>query len=359
MVKNKLIFGIIVVLVLVAGCSEDTIKIGFSGPLTGPVARLGEWSLRGAQTAIDEINEAGGIDGKMLELVVEDDQCSAQPAVTAVNKMQTQGIDKFIVVCSANSPAVAPVTEGKSIVFTPSFRLMSLEGKFPHYFSLQPSMRREVTKLFEYVEEQGYETLGIIYNQNDFYESYREIVVEIAEKQGVDVISIQPSDWLASEFRVQLAKLKKADPDVIFAGLNPGPYANMLKQKKELGIDIPVIGIWYTQTPDLMEGAGELADGIVYTYHYKAGSTPEITEYSELYEKRYGEQAEFSSASTYDMVYIMKDLIERCDDSECMVDKVKELDFEGASGKIKFSKSSTLKEINLKTIHDGEFVELE
>lgn len=366
-ISFSMVVGIIAIIVIVAIAAAysqvprgESVRIGISVPLTGPVARFGEWSLRGAQLAVDRINDQGGVNGKMIELVVEDDKCMAEHAVTAVNKMQnTQGINKLVVVCTAPAPAVAPITKGNSIVFSPSFKVKALEeGDYPHYFSLQPSMGREVEKLIEYLKSRNYRKVAIIYTLNDFWASYKGVFVELGEKNGLDISVVESSEFLNTDFRTQLTKIKYAEAEILFSGLNPAPFANMLKQMKEIGMDLPVVGIWYTQTPDLIKVAGGLTEGIVYTYHYKDGATSENIIYTSEYRETHGEDPEFASASTYDAIYILKYLIEECGDSiDCMIDKTNRIkDYRGASGIITFSNGTTLKEIYLKTIKNGEFV---
>lgn len=369
-ISFSMVVGIIAIIVIVAIAAAysqvprgESVRIGISVPLTGPVARFGEWSLRGAQLAVDRINDQGGVNGKMIELVVEDDKCMAEHAVTAVNKMQnTQGINKLVVVCTAPAPAVAPITKDRSIVFSPSFKVKALEeGDYPHYFSLQPSMGREVEKLIEYLKSRNYRKVAIIYTLNDFWASYKGVFVELGEKNGLDISVVESSEFLNTDFRTQLTKIKYAEAEILFSGLNPAPFANMLKQMKEIGMDLPVVGIWYTQTPDLIKVAGGLTEGIVYTYHYKDGATSENIIYTSEYRETHGEDPEFASASTYDAIYILKYLIEECGDSiDCMIDRTNRIkDYRGASGIITFSNGTTLKEIYLKTIKNYQFVPYE
>lgn len=369
---TKIIIGLVILAIVVwggvklfgtkTGKTSEPIKIGFVGPLTGPVARFGEWSLRGAQLAIDIINKNGGIKGRSVNLIIEDDECVAKKAIDAVNKLQNaQGINKIISVCTATSPAIVPITKDHSVVFSPSFKLASLEKDDSlHYFSIQPSIERELDVLVEYIISREYQTVGIIYTLNDFWTSYKNKLVELLEKRNIRVIIIEESSFLNNDFRTQLNKMKKARPNVIFAGLNPGPLSNFMKQKNELGILGDVVGNWNTQNPDFLDATGILADGFVYTYHYENGITNKNIEYIKMYKEKYKEEPEFGSASTYDIIFILKHLIEECgiENIECAIKKTNQIkNYEGASGLITFlDGGTTLKSIFLKTVKNGQFV---
>jgi len=119
-----IIIVLVVAIVLLAipwgGQSTDTIKIGVTAPLTGPIAHYGLWAQRGLDLAVSEINANGGIKGKQIGLVYEDDKCKPDLAVNNVVKFTTVDNIKFIVsVCSAVTPAVAESTKDKGVVFSP------------------------------------------------------------------------------------------------------------------------------------------------------------------------------------------------------------------------------------------------
>lgn len=371
--KKIWIVGLLIVLLIVlVGVSSshnnkssnndnEPIKVGVLAPLSGVLARFGEWTVRGAQLAVDEINAEGGIDGRQIELVVEDDECLGAQAVSAVTKMQSvDGINMIVSYCTPVSSAIAPVTKDKSIVFAPTFKLTQLvQADFPHYIAMQPSMLFEVSKLFEYVQQEEFTKIAILYTTNDFWISYRDAVITLAEQHGIIISTIEEADFLANDFRTQLSKIEANNPDVIFGGLNPGPLGNMLKQRMELQIDIPVVSVWATEAPDILERGGEAADGVVYTYYYENGFTERNEEYVEAYTSMYKEEPELISASTYDVFYILKDVVEKCGDTdlECMVKETHTIkNYEGASGIFTFVDGATIKDTFLKTIKDGKFI---
>lgn len=343
---------------------DETIRIGVVGPLSGVLARFGEWTFRGADIAAEEINMQGGIGGKQIELIVEDDQCSGTKAVSAVQKIQD--VDKAHLIlsfCTITSSAIAPVTKDTSLVLAPTFKLPQLvEKDFPHYIALQPSMYFEVSKLFEYIESQNFKTIGVLYTTNDFWTAYKDALIQIAEERGVEIVAVEEADFLATDFRTQLSKLAASDPDVIFGGLNPGPLGTMMRQTSELLIEAPVVSVWATQAPDLLDTAGDTADGIVYTYYYENGFTEENDIYRDIYVSRYREEPELISASAYDILYIFKHVVEVCgeEDIECMIQEIEHIEnFEGASGILTFENGSTIKDTFFKTVQGGEFVRLE
>jgi ABC-type branched-subunit amino acid transport system substrate-binding protein len=135
----------------------------------------------------------------------------------------------------------------------------------------------------------------------------------------------------------------------------------MLKQMEELGMHTPVVSNWNAESPDLIAAAAQLADGVVYTYHYQENSTRRNALYSEEYRRRYAEAPEAASATTYDAVYIIKHLVESCQEEvDCMVREMNRIeDYEGASGVITIRNGTTEKGIYLKKVYNGRFVAYE
>jgi len=341
--------------------SNEIIKIGILAPLSGPVARFGEWTVRGAQVALKEINHRGGVLGKSLEIVVEDDQCNSSKAVSAVNKLQDiDDINILISYCALVSPAITPIAKDRSVIFAPTFKIKKLENvSSSHYIAMQPSTDFEISRLFKYLKDQNVKDIGMFYTTNDFWTSYRDSFVASAENNDMNISIIEPVDFKQNDFRTQLSKMKGRRPDVIFGGLNPGPLGNMMRQKDELLIDIPVVGIWGTQAPDLINTGGSAVNGIVYTYYYEDGFTKRNERYMESYTARYNEEPELISASTYDAIFIIKHIVEICGEEnlECMIEETNKIkDYEGASGIITFSNGTTIKDVFLKTVKDREFV---
>jgi len=235
--KNLFYVFLIVVLIIIAvfvskddwnqeDNDQQTIKIGVIGPMSGVLARFGEWTLRGALIGAEEINNSGGIGGKKIELITEDDECSGVNAVGIVNKLQDiENVDIIVSFCTITSSAIAPVTKGKSLVLAPTFKLTQLvEADFPHYIAMQPSMIFEVTELFKYIIDNGYKSISILYTTNDFWSAYKDAVVELSNENNIEITTIEEADFLANDFRTQLAKIKSSNPDVIFGRSKPGPF---------------------------------------------------------------------------------------------------------------------------------------
>ena len=281
---------------------------------------------------------------------------------TNIKKFQNVNkINQLIVVCTAPAPAVAPLTKNRSIVFSPSFKVKALaEASYDHYFSLQPSINRELEVLIEHFKAKGYERLGIISTLNDFWESYHQYLVELAKQAKIQLVADEVAEMNEADFRTLILRLKAKRPDVIFVGLNPEPLANFLRQRKELHVEVPLVGNWFIQTPDLLKIAAAEAEGLVYTYHYKDDSTQANKDFLAKYQAHYGEAPEVAAASSYDAIYIIKAINEKCipSDLECLISETNRIKaYEGASGKFSFSKGSTLKNVFLKKIHKKAFID--
>jgi branched-chain amino acid transport system substrate-binding protein len=169
--RQTALLGIFIALLLLAGCNgtsngiaEETIKIGFIGPLTGDTAVVGESALASAQIAIKEINDAGGILGKQVELIIEDGKCRGQDATVAANKLIHIDQVSSIVggVCSSETIAAAPIAEKAGIVMiSPGSSNPSITHAGEYIFRTYPSDSFQGKEAATYLYEKGYRKVAI------------------------------------------------------------------------------------------------------------------------------------------------------------------------------------------------------
>lgn len=247
---------------------QDTspIKIGWLGPLTGDVATVGEATRDAAVLAVKEINEAGGINGRQLELIVEDGGCDSKKANTAGNKMIN--VDKVVAIvggmCSGETLAVSPMAEEQKVLMvSPASTAPSITEAGDYIFRVVPSDSFQG----KYVAEFAYNTLGkrkvaLLISKTDYTEGVAKAFKDSFVVLGGEVVVEDTFLQTDRDLRTQLTKVKNSDTDLIyFASFTEAALAG-LKQKEELSIDLPVLAPDSFGDPKIHAAPG--AEGIVY-----------------------------------------------------------------------------------------------
>ncbi len=243
----------LLILILTSGCnrtptgaatSQEPIKIGFIGPLTGELASWGNNEKQGVELAVKEINDAGGINGRKLSIIYEDGQCNPKSAVTAAQKLITVDHVKAIIgeTCSSATLAVAPLAEqNKVILISPTSGADSISqaGDFIFRIFIPNNFYAvEGARIIE--KELGSKSVAVLYIQNDAGVSTKDRFIQLFK--GGKIMLIQGYAPDTTDFKTILLKVKEAEPDLVYlAGYYPDGGL-ILKQAKELGIKTQFFG---------------------------------------------------------------------------------------------------------------------
>lgn len=254
--SSKTIIWIILALVVVIGgyflikgnsqpISTEPIKIGLSAPLTGEAASYGEAMLGGAQLAVKEINDAGGINGRQVELVVEDDMASAKGGASAFQKLIE--IDKVVAITgSVSSAAVgpgAPIAQKAGIPTIIQGSAPGLNKIGDYIFRNYPSDAFQGKYAAEYLfNVLKKNRVAVIYVKNDWGQGIKEVFISKFKELGGQVVFEEGVAQDTKDFRTLLTKAKSANPDSFYLPIYPANAAGALKQIVELGIKLPVLG---------------------------------------------------------------------------------------------------------------------
>ncbi len=249
-----------------AGESEgDPYRIGVMESLTGPGESYGTVANQAKQMAADEINEAGGIDGRPLELVVEDSQCSAQGAVAAYRKLT--GVDEIRIIlgtsCSSAMLGAAPLAEADGVVlFSGLASSPDIARAGDYIFRTQISDVEVGIGTGNLLWDDGIRRLATITESTDYAEGVRRTTAQQFEKRGGQVVAAERYASDVTDFRSQLSKLFAAEPEALhLAPQSEFTAGTILKQARELGYDGPVYAETITVGTTALEIAGTAADG--------------------------------------------------------------------------------------------------
>jgi len=266
--------------------AADTVKIGVNQPLTGPVAASGNYVAQGAMIAADEINAGGGLLGKQIELVIEDNKSNPKEAVAAAEKLIVR--DEVPVMLGAWSStytlAVMPKLmeyEVPMLVETSSSGKITIQGN-PWIFRISPTSEMEAKAFERFVDQFGIHKADFLVVNNDWGLGAAEQFSKMLEERGVEVGVKETMDAAATDLSAQLSKIKASGGDTLFLTTGVEQITLVLKQATALRLPHRIITTGGSSSPDqLIEQAGEAAESSFHILFF-APWFPECAPHPEL-----------------------------------------------------------------------------
>ena len=324
--KRVLALGLAPVLVLAAlACSggeeEGPFRIGVMESLTGPGETYGTVASQAKQMAVDEINAAGGVDGRMLELVVEDSKCGAQDAIAAYKKLTEVDGLKIILgtSCSGAMLGAAPLAEADgTILFSGLASNPDIAKAGDYIFRTQISDVQVGIDTGNALWADGVRTLATITESTDYAEGVRRTSVAQFEKRGGKVVAEERYLPEVTDFRSQLAKLFAASPDALhLAPQSEFSAGTIVKQARELGYEGPIYAETISVGTTALDIAGDAATGMK---AITADLDPDNEKAQEVladFRERYNYVTlPWHLGSAYDDVYIAAECLKRTNDDQ-------------------------------------------
>jgi len=251
------------------GYAADTIKIGVSQPLTGAVAASGNYVVQGARIAEAELNAKGGILGKKVELIVEDNKSNPKEAVATAEKLI--GRDKVPVMMGAWSSTYTLAVMPKLMEYgVPMVVETSSSGKIttsgnPWIFRISPTSAMEAEATAKHIAKFNIKKADFLVVNNDWGRGAAEQFSKMLKGQGIEVGVIETMDAKSQDLSAQLAKIKASGGDTLFLTTGVEQITLVLKQAKEQRVGHKIITTGGSSSPDqLIEQAGKAAEG---SYH--------------------------------------------------------------------------------------------
>lgn len=320
--KRALKLGLILGGLLAGAFAAEPVKIGFFMSITGRDASFGEVSLRGARLAVDELNAAGGVLGRPVELVVEDNRSLAGESATAAKKLIAR--DRVAVLVgecsSARTLEAAPIAQAAGIpLITPAatnpkvtqsgdaiFRVCFIDPFQGDVIAAFARQRLGLKRAALLIEAGAPYSVGL----GEYFEKTFKAL-------GGEIVAVQKYSGVDTDFRAQLTAIRAAQPDAIFL---PGYYVAaglVARQAKELGIKATLLGGDGFEAPQLLEIGGDAMEGVYYSTHFATENTGEASRaFVAAYTKRHGSAPNGLSALTYDAVKLAADAVKRAGTTE-------------------------------------------
>lgn len=371
---DKALVSIVIILVITAlvvyfwpvGIDErGSIRIGALLSLSGNAAFFGDGELKAIQLAVEEENERGGIGKKRIELVVEDmGTLNTISAISALRKLVNIDDVDVIIGPTWDMPGVVLVGEEEGVVMISPDNTEGVESgqSLEYFFSAWHPQRAEMETLAEFAEESGYRKIVIMRDENIFSQTVGNGFIESARGRNITILDTFIAITGGMDFRTDLLKIKSLDADaVLFASAGEKPRGPLVKQIKELGLDLVVLGIAATENSDFIDSYGKYAEGSVF-YSYPRTNEDNL-EFLERFKDRYGSEPTGPAASNaYDATKIIISAYRQgARNADDIKDILNEQKFPSITfGELEFDEKGFVSlesaDIIIKTIENGEFV---
>jgi len=326
--RRLLVLGLLTVLALtLQGCGEDAsessepFRIGVMESLTGAGETYGTVASQAKQMALDEINAAGGVNGRPLEFIVEDSKCNAQDAITAYRKLTEVDGVKIILgtSCSGAMLGVAPLAEADGVIlFSGLASNPDIANAGDYIFRTQISDIQVGIGTGNVLWADGIRALATITETTDYAEGVRRTTAAQFEKRGGRIVAEEHYATDVTDFRSQLEKLLAANPDALhLAPQSEFAAGTIIKQARELGYEGPIYAETVSVGATALEIAGDAATGMK---AITADLDPDNAKGQEVlanFRKRYDYVTlPWHLGSAYDDVYIAAECLKRTGDDQ-------------------------------------------
>ncbi len=343
--------------------ASDPIKIGINVPLTGFAASDGESALNGAKLAADQINKAGGIDGRQVELVVYDDQASPKEALAIATKLIEKDKVAVGVSCSYSGAtrAAAGVYQAAKVPYLSAYAIhpdITRAGDYVFRTSFVGEVQgRAGAKLVGDILKK--QRAVLITLNNDFGMSLSAGFKEKAGEYGVSIVNEYTYAIKDRQFGPIVAKVKADKPDVIYATgyfFTAGP---LVTQLRAAGVDATIIGQEGFDTQTFIDIAGPTAEGVIITTSLGRDSkSQETQDFIAQYEEMFNHKTDMVAASGHTAVKVAIDAIKRAGttDSAAVRDAIAKTNLAASTGTISFnSLGEIIKDVQVQIVKDGQF----
>ena len=305
-----------------AGCTSKSneVVIGNLQDLSGPTSVLGNAVTRGAELAVEKLNARGGLAGKKVKLITYDTKGDVQEAIKAYSRLADA--EKAIAVVgppvSNIGLALAPLANSKKVPVVGSFidprvTQESATKPQPAMFLMQPSSVQYAEIMASYaVDKLGLKKIAIFYDQsNAFAVSLIPTFKKYVEGAGARIVGEEVYSKGDKDYRTQLSKIKALGADALYAPNYMQDNVIMVKQKKQVGLDVPVIGGLDFAPPfaSLVNDADAATD--IYFANNFSESDPQLVDVRKAYVEKYKEEPINKAYLGYDKILIIEDAVKR------------------------------------------------
>ncbi|HVV22387.1 MAG TPA: ABC transporter substrate-binding protein [Pseudonocardiaceae bacterium] len=240
-------------------------SIGAALPLSGPSTALGQYFQRGVATAVQQVNDAGGIDGVKLNVYYADNQLQAAASVTAMNQLISQhSTQAVIMTSSAGVTATAPIaTKDNVLMLNPGGEDPTLQKLSPNLISNIPNVKTEVDVMLPYLRQQGHQRMAMYAEGDALGATTTDLVKQEWTKLGGTFLGAESEPITVVDHSSVIAKFKSMNPDILYVLAGGQQAGTFVQQARQEGLTVQMVGASPLQGGDLIPVAKQAAEGIL------------------------------------------------------------------------------------------------
>lgn len=347
------------------GQPTNSIKIGASISLTGVAADFGQMSKKAMELAVEEINAKGGVEGRKVELYIEDDQTDPKSAVSAYRKLVDVQKTEAVIggIFDFTAQPIFPLAEKDKVTFISPVNFV-IDGSFemnPYSFVMYPGFDQVVSELDSVIASKNIKTLGMIRFESGFGESIQNTLKGIMGKQNGQFVletykAIGSSDFRTNILKLTDSKLKDKKLDAVFLDMLDFDIVKYLVDSKNLGFKKQIIG--YTTLRDVLNNEkvnkADLEGVIMLDWEIPSA------EFSRAFEAKYGEVPRRGANKSYDAVYVLAEAIANVESKESIPKYIVNGKFKTKNGTFSFGANHAVTDTPVKVfeVKSGQLVEI-
>lgn len=306
---------------LLAACEDaGPIKVGFLGSLTGRASEVSQASWNAVQLAVAEVNEAGGINGRPVELVHRDNMASPETAGQNVLALASEGVAAIIGpnLSSVATGMMAPIEETETVTVSPTVSSMAFVGKDDFFFRMNSTTRQNTAAYATHLIDNGERRVALLHDLRNaaFSQSWTSEFIKAFEGMGGEIVAAEPFDpYSTVRYSDAVAPLIALDADAIIL-VGHGVDAALLSQQiRKTGSGVRIFASQSASTR-LIELGGKAVEGLTLLQSYdRYSADPRFSRFREAYEQRFKTSPGYSSIAAYDAATVLFSAMKKAGDA--------------------------------------------
>ena len=341
--------------------AAEEIRIGFTPPITGIHAAGGSLQVKAIKLALKEINAAGGVNGKQIDLRIIDNQSSNPGALAALNKAVEQDNVLALIGClySTQVFATSDATKNYGIpTFIGATNVTLTRQGNPWLFRVRPDDSIAASAMVKYIKEDTkFTKIGLLHDQDAFGAGGADLVEKGAKEVGLTVVKRMSTTTAVKDLTAELLAMKNAGAQILIFYGHEEATALLQRQMRQLGSPFKFLGSPSAASKDSLNLARETAEGIWAVVDFVPGQTEENRRYAEAFKKEYNEEYDSLSIWTYDGLKILANAIQKAGEDR---DKIRQAilatqGYKGVQGTFSFTPNGDgLSEVSIVQIEKGQ-----
>ena len=369
----------LVFLIAAAGCGggggssapaadkKAKLTVAMVNPLTGDAATYGVSHKNGFELGLAEINKAGGVKGQEIELLTHDDAGDPKQAAAGAQKFaDMKSVLAVVGSClSSNTLAMVPITDKAKIPHSVISSSSSKLSGMSKYFFRMAVQDDKVGGLMVDLSQNKFKPkkMALLYLNNDYGKGLLASIEPQVKKYGITMTSAQTYLATDKDYSALLTKIKAEAPDVLLVGSTYTDGGLIVKQAREMGLMMPIVGPTGLYSPKYMEIAGKAVDNSYFLGVFvPTNPDPKVQEFVKKYKEKYGMEPDTFAALAYDQAYVLKDAMEKAAAKgaitrENLLEAMAASGYKGITGTVTFDdKGDWVRPYLFVTVKDGKFV---